>query len=790
MGTKYSIDSIVKMGANEDVIKSLIKQIQEDQKNSNRKIVPFIGAGISVDYGYSLWGETLRRIADTFCTNDEITNMLNNGRYIDAADALCSENPVRFKEKLRDLCSSEGKDFSSRDKSAFFISRIFRDGLLITTNYDSVFEEVYSCNGYVYNVVTPAAAGILQNMLKSGNNNQHIIYKFHGDVVTSNDGDLIITADDYNRLYTESKDLLGSFEVLAERYSFLFLGSSLNFESEQPDRFLQLIDNVSTQKNSNRHYAILPFVGMEETTLEEDMNRLMKERYNKMCREHNIEPIFYPDGEHGCVREILRYISDSVNNSDRKKEKTEVNGKLPQKTEEVQGDVKKTKGNAGALLVYGMNSCTMYEIVYPNADSQSMDACKKVTRWDYSVECPKKNETDRFGEFEEMLITLTCDMIIPYIREKYQGLCFTKIVADAAFQDEGMPFWKKEWKNDFVEKFYTKTKLFFNILDRNQIETNLSQLFDKELTDATIIVDIGSTSVELYRYTKKETVRFESLVIDINGRMVEKFMQDNNIASENLNEKNLKKIQKYIRSVLEGYVNGVRADKAIIIKSEKTYMEKLGFIRRRKPSISIEDYKHKNKEVLYTQNYDDTINKKFNAFEPDQREAFRGYRAGHMILEVLFEMLGVKMIIPSDLHSIHGSSVAYVSQVVLSGSTKGKRRKDMERAYHFFYDQLGIDVSSPDIDQMDMKDEHSYREHAKRIRSCDLLFVCDADGYLGAQTKCDIYGAYLLSTPIAYWREPVENVESGELDYSTFIPHEVLGGLLEANNDENQKNGY
>ena len=94
MEAKYSINEIIKMGANEDIINRLIKQIKRDRSSTNAKVIPFVGAGLSVDYGYSLWGDTIKKIANTYSVKtDHISKLLRKGRYIEAADTLYYENP-------------------------------------------------------------------------------------------------------------------------------------------------------------------------------------------------------------------------------------------------------------------------------------------------------------------------------------------------------------------------------------------------------------------------------------------------------------------------------------------------------------------------------------------------------------------------------------------------------------------------------------------------------------------------------------------------------------------------
>lgn len=812
MGAEYTINEILEMGVNKDVVDKVIKQIKNDINNTNPKIVPFIGAGLSTDYGYYSWGKILITIAETYSTKvTEVKECLNNGKYIEAADILFKENSRKFREKLKELVSEEGKDFTSPNTSSFYISLIFHKNLLITSNYDTVFEKIYEFNDYSFSKATPMAAGVLSDMITNGNNNQSIIFKFHGDIKTSNENDIVITSKDYSRLYDEHSDLLNGLKTIASRYSFLFVGSGLDFEVKEPDRFLKLIDEVSAKDKLNRHYAILQcdISGLHSS---DEINNAMKEKYNEMLNSHNIETILFPQGDYYCVREVLKYISEQVGlNSKKKAEKTIAQPagpskqggllNLEKKAEKTidqpkvvseQGGlnsekkVEKTINQpTGILLEYGMNSCTIYEIDYSlDEEHRKKDAWKKVKRFRYSKPFPLEKDCEKIAEYKEKLIEITTDTILPYIKKTY-SMSFIKVVADASFQDDDMPLADKSEKNDFVEKFYSATNLFFNVLDRKQIKHNLRNLFEDSWSEKTVIVDIGSTSVEIY-VTDENVLRFESLVLNISANAINEYIRNEGINDKDLLQ-NLGKIKDYIKKEIGPLVDGLKADVAIIIKNEATFMKQMGYFDNEtliEKGITIKKYRQKNCQVLYGNDFGERFKSAFRAkrFEND-RQAYKGYRYGHLILEALFELLEVKQIIPSDLHSIHGSGLAYVRNVVLSGSTNGDKRRYMERAYQFFNKELSINVSSPDINEVDEKDLDSYREHARSIRTCDLLFVCNADGYLGFQTKCDIYGAYLLSIPIAFWKEPTDPVEKGELDYSKLIPHEVIGKLIKIPED-------
>ena len=93
---------------------------------------------------------------------------------------------------------------------------------------------------------------------------------------------------------------------------------------------------------------------------------------------------------------------------------------------------------------------------------------------------------------------------------------------------------------------------------------------------------------------------------------------------------------------------------------------------------------------------------------------------------------------------------------------------------HRIMTEMGATVLSPRIVNGKLSKQSSETDikHANAIRECDLLFVSNKDEYIGEQTAREIYGAYLLNKPIAFWREP-HNVERLE-----YIPHEQWWNLM------------
>ena len=61
-----------------------------------QRIVPFVGAGLSQPMGMPLWGAALRKLHDRIYNpnNPAVSEMIDQGQFLEAAQALADQNPV------------------------------------------------------------------------------------------------------------------------------------------------------------------------------------------------------------------------------------------------------------------------------------------------------------------------------------------------------------------------------------------------------------------------------------------------------------------------------------------------------------------------------------------------------------------------------------------------------------------------------------------------------------------------------------------------------------------------
>lgn len=104
--------------------------------------VPFVGAGMSVPFGYRTWNEFLKKVTASLTEKKkrtEVYNTLRKGEYLEAAELL---NNFTNNALMGDV-EREFKESRMTAPGHNYISLLKNNGVkrYITTNYDSVIEK-------------------------------------------------------------------------------------------------------------------------------------------------------------------------------------------------------------------------------------------------------------------------------------------------------------------------------------------------------------------------------------------------------------------------------------------------------------------------------------------------------------------------------------------------------------------------------------------------------------------------------------------------------------------------
>lgn len=287
-----SLTELEEIEDNKEYLRLLIEQI-----NSPIGIIPFVGAGLSIPFGFPSWGSFLTNQAKKAGIEEKINKRLEEGEYEEAAQDLLEARRYRaFHDAISNTFGRhhlKGKKL----KGPVTLLPILASGPVITTNFDHVLEKIFeqAGNPFEREIWGANAAMAHQAIVK----NKRFLLKIHGDAEDSSSR--ILTKSDYAKHYCghdgSSIDFKLPLPGLLHRMllgkALLFLGCSLNM-----DRTIGVLHKVSTNNPEIAHYAIVE-------------HPIPKEHFHERSRflsDHNIRPIWYPNGRHDLIEPLLAYL--------------------------------------------------------------------------------------------------------------------------------------------------------------------------------------------------------------------------------------------------------------------------------------------------------------------------------------------------------------------------------------------------------------------------------------------------------------------------------------------------
>ena len=408
----------------------------------------------------------------------------------------------------------------------------------------------------------------------------------------------------------------------------------------------------------------------------------------------------------------------------------------------------------GYFIYYGVSTCRVYEIL---KDGKTLKSLHQIS---YEKGNENVNE-DNLSDYFQKIIDITYEKIQPLFAE--QKTLFVKTCADPNF----FRLFENEIDRDtFIFDFYKRTGLCFNILSYSQAERNLSNSF-KALQKNDVIINIGMSYVDVFINQGSD---FDSINLPFGVSSIESYINEKKI-DEEWTQDSIKSIKQHIKKLI-GSRMPVGARNAYILKDELSFMQDMGYPllveKNGDVGISMDGYRRSNRKLLFQIDYKNLLNSKYPD-EADVRRAY-GYKFGHIILETLFELIGVRNIFPSNYHCIHGNADAYIFKIVVGGSFSSGNIPTAIKLLQ----KMGARITSPQLvnGKLVPINDDTNEAHLIALKQCDLFFVANdnENGYFGEQTSHQIYGAQILNKQIAYWKEPSKDLL--EVNGVGFIPHE------------------
>lgn len=267
----------------------LINRIQDGA------VVPFVGAGISVEGGFPSWADHLRQQGRTAGIDEEhIENLLAHGHYeVVLEDIEHRRGRDVFTSEIRDVFSRTG----SIPEAIWRISELFTD-TVITTNYDRLIEQAYDTGEKdVFQVING------MNALEKPIAGRVSIIKLHGDI--RDPQRCILSKNQYDEAYGPAElDLERQIpKLLSYHYqnsSLLFLGCSLN-----NDRTVEVFRAV---KEAMKDVLLPQHFSIEQVPEDEDE---LRDRNEALAR-IGITPIWFEKGCFDYVESMLQLAKNEL----------------------------------------------------------------------------------------------------------------------------------------------------------------------------------------------------------------------------------------------------------------------------------------------------------------------------------------------------------------------------------------------------------------------------------------------------------------------------------------------
>lgn len=258
------------------------------------RVVPFIGAGMTKPMDMPLWGEALKQLLARLPAADGpgITALIDGGQYLAAAQALVDHDAVQVTNFVRTIYRIQKIKLAG---PMLLVPR-FAKGCIVTTNFDDAIEQTYGdkerFSAYMHGTQE-------HNFFPRLVRGDRCLLKLHGDA--DNPATHILTqgqyADGYGAPFDFHKPLPKALRQIFVSQSLLFLGCSLD-----QDWTLELFEQAKAADEYAipNHYAILPAPADAQT----------KQRKETRLLTLNIQPLWYPEGQHQFVEKYLQLIVD------------------------------------------------------------------------------------------------------------------------------------------------------------------------------------------------------------------------------------------------------------------------------------------------------------------------------------------------------------------------------------------------------------------------------------------------------------------------------------------------
>lgn len=227
----------------------------ERQGRTDLGLIPFLGAGISLAFGFKDWRGLLLAAAPPRIAARLERRLLEKNDYEGAAELLLRELGDDGFQNMVAAAAGDGKiDSSLLCSGTVSLLPLLATGPVVTTNFDRILEHAFVANGTPFDAVISGPRPDL--IVDALHGNRRVLIKLHGDW-QDRVGRTFARSDydtNYGKAQPEKKRelLTGAERLLFASRSLLFVGASLG-----PDRTVRLLEDVHESYAGIRHFAIM-----------------------------------------------------------------------------------------------------------------------------------------------------------------------------------------------------------------------------------------------------------------------------------------------------------------------------------------------------------------------------------------------------------------------------------------------------------------------------------------------------------------------------------------------------
>lgn len=288
-------NDLLSINASKDNFNQLVEIVRK------RKVVPFVGSGLSAPSGLPTWAKYLLNLGNEIGQEDKIQEYIDNSEFEEAAQFI-SENmgETNFNSRV----DSRFVSISPKIEGIINLLPKLTNGTIVTTNFDPLIEKVFSNDGIRLEVVHGNEDKEFHRSFARG---ADYLLKLHGSI--NDTRSRVFIKNEYDNAYLDSEGSFDFNKPLPENLSkiyrnatLLFLGCGLD-----NDRTLKLFKNIMEQEDERkipRHYT---FMSSPENTNE------LREK-EKFLTEHMIFPIWYQKGDYESLNNMLELLLYEVEN--------------------------------------------------------------------------------------------------------------------------------------------------------------------------------------------------------------------------------------------------------------------------------------------------------------------------------------------------------------------------------------------------------------------------------------------------------------------------------------------